>query len=117
MPSYYLHEEQVTKLRALKTPVSSVLGRAVERYRNGDFSGLVRFTDKTHKRDLIPKKRVSVTARFPGINDERMRQILDCHFLKQDEERRKTLERLIEEEEKKISRLMKFFTSKKFILS
>ena len=117
MPTYYLYEEQAEKLRGLKAPATAVLGRAVERYRAGEFAHSVNFTRKNKKRDFLPKRKVSVSARFPGIDDERMREILDCHFAKRDVTWHKTLDQMILEENRKIDKMMAHFTRHKYIIA
>lgn len=117
MATYYLYEYQAEKLRGLKAPASAIIGRAVERYRNGEFISSVCFTEKKKSRDLMPKTKVSVTERFPGIDDAMMRKILQCHFENPDVSRNRFLDREISRLDKKIAGMMNYFTSKKFILN
>lgn len=117
MATYYLYEHQAEKLRGLQAPATAVLGRAVERYRNGEFISSVSFTGKKKSRDLMPKTKVSVTERFPGIDDATMRKILQCHFENPDVSRNRFLDREISRLDKKIAGMMNYFTGKKFILN
>lgn len=117
MPTYYLYEEQAERLERMKAPASAVLGRAVERYRAGEFAHSVNFARKSKKRDFLPKRKVSVSSRFPGIDDERMREILGCHFAKRDVARQRTLDQMILEENLKIDKMMAHFTRHKYVIA
>lgn len=116
MATYYLYEYQAEKLRGLKAPATAIIDRAVERYRKGEFDSSVCFTGKRKSRDLMPKTKVSVTERFPGIDDAMMRKILQCHFENTDVSRNRFLDREISRLDKKIAGMMNYFTNKKFII-
>lgn len=118
MPSYYLYEHQAEKLRGMKAPATQIIGRAYERYLNGDLKESLVFSKRKTKKPLnLPKTRVSVNRRFPAVDDELMRNILDAHFASPDSVWRMELDRRIAEEDRKISKMMDCFTRHKYIIA
>ena len=118
MPSYYLYERQAEKLRGMKAPATQIIGRAYKRYLAGELSsGLAFLKGKNKSSEIMPKTRVSVNRRFPAVDDEMMRKILDAHFASPDSVWRMELDRRIAEEERKISKMMDCFTKRKYIMA